>query len=561
MGIGGIAVKAVEPIWHEFAANYLFDGHGLKPFFATDSTVKDGGGSRRAKFEIDGETWVVKLYYQDSGIVHPGSETPSGTTFALDTIREFRFAVARHPSEDSVGEQSFNAHLAPRWQGMEAESDDGTRTDIPVPDEFGEGVNVRITGSNIDAVRYGDLFRAAADAVGVAPWYFRDPHPFSNVQDAERYVRLHCDASGPVHARDGPIAQLGHLLEDDRSGYRKIVQNDEDDHGQTLSGYYHTVTLGPRRVTEAFPSHDLPKEVKHYYAREALSFPKDHPLRHPKMGVSYQVSRWDGKLGVSPDELEQLREELDETLHAVLADAGIDIAPQHGEGPYFPDAYFQADVTEGWDEPVALNLAHIEHEQQSVVIKHIKDGLSPVQWESLNYLVTDGGEVAPSDIADDTERHVDSVRRALRKMDDLVEREYNRVSLRSTYVAELVHDAVQQAEEAVREAAEAGAKALEAAERGLDQRTSAFIAWASRRGFDVKDRRDARLKLRFGEVEDTNELQRQLRQGFDLWQEMGRDAWEFLDGLVEYEISGQTAIDDVKMHLQRHALGSITFGG
>ncbi|ELZ04976.1 hypothetical protein C481_03467 [Natrialba asiatica DSM 12278] len=35
---------------------------------------------------------------------------------------------------------------------------------------------------------------------------------------------------------------------------------------------------------------------------------------HPKVGASYQVSRWDKKLGVTPEELNQLGRELDQTI-------------------------------------------------------------------------------------------------------------------------------------------------------------------------------------------------------------------------------------------------------
>jgi len=473
-------VKAIEPAWHEYAANLLFAEDGLAPYFAADSQVKAGGGSQRARFEVAGERWNVTLYYQDSGIVHPGRSLPGGTEFQLDEVREFRFSVSRASDEDAVGEQSFNAHLAPRWQGMQVEKSDGTRFEMDVPDEMDEGVNVRIQGSNINAFRYAKLLKRAAEAVGISMGYFEGPLEFSNTQDAERYVRVHEDASGPVHARDGPIASMGHLLEDDRSGYRKIVQNDEDEHGRDVEGYYHTVTLGPERVQEAFPSHELPVEVKHYYAREAYERDEDDPLAHPKVGVSYQVNRWDGTLGADQEALAQLRRELDRVLHAVLLDAGLDVAPEHGGGPFVDDAYFDAEISEDFEEPPALNLSHINHEQESVVIKHLKDGLSPVQWESLETLVTDGGEVAPADIAEEHDRHADSVRDALRRVDDLVHREYGSVSLRSTYVAELVHDAVQQAREAVRDATAAGAKALEAAERGLDERTSAFLAFCGK---------------------------------------------------------------------------------
>ncbi|MEF8800171.1 MAG: hypothetical protein V5A38_04235 [Halolamina sp.] len=177
---------------------------------------------------------------------------------------------------------------------------------MSIPKDIEERVNLRASGANIDAHRYQGLIRAAAGALEMNPGHFRDAHESSSVQDGERYVRIYEDAAGPIHARDGPIANLGHLLENDRSGYRKIVQNDEDIHGRQLPGYYHTVTLGPRRVREAFPTHSAPVEIKHYYAREAHSLPDDHPLSHPKLGVSYQVSRWDGKIGVTVDELDDL---------------------------------------------------------------------------------------------------------------------------------------------------------------------------------------------------------------------------------------------------------------
>lgn len=45
---------------------------------------------------------------------------------------------------------------------------------------------------------------------------------------------------------------MGHLLENDREGYRKVVQNDQNERGETLSSYYHTVTLGEKRIREVF---------------------------------------------------------------------------------------------------------------------------------------------------------------------------------------------------------------------------------------------------------------------------------------------------------------------
>lgn len=535
-------MKAVSPIWHEFSLQLNYD-NGLEPHFAAASVVAESGGSRSSEFTASGETWVARLYYQESGIVHPGSVLPTGTPFDLETMREYRIAIFRHPDEDSVGQQKMNAHLRPRWRGMEVESADGTRRTLDLPDGIDEGMNVRLSGSNIDATRYQPILRAAAGALDLNPGHFRDAHDSSSVQDGERYVRLHRDATGPIHARDGPIAQLGHLLEHDREGYRKVVQNDDDRHGKNLPGFYHTATLGPERVREAFPSHAAPVEIKHYYAREALAQAADHPLAHPKVGVSYQVNRWDGKIGVSPDDIQALQDELDETLHAVLADSGVTLTPADGDGggPYVPDAYFPAEIGEH-QQPPKLNLTRIRNEQENIVVRTLTatGGLSPVEQEALETLVTDGGKPSPADIADHHGRHVGSVRRALRRLDELVEREYGGVSLRSNYVAEMVHESVQTMQEASDTLAEATGQALLAAERGLDDTVSALRTWCAKHGVEVESRGEAIEAIRLGEVDRVGRygfgrVNTILRRGLELWTDSGRDAESFRAASVNWK--------------------------
>ena len=120
---------------------------------------------------------------------------------------------------------------------MKAEKNDGRIVEFSVPEEIEEGINVKVTGSNIAFDRYHELLKAAVKTLDIIVTYFFNPHPFSNVTDAGRYVRLHTNRPGPVHARAGPIARMAHLLEDDRSGYRKLVQDDRDHHGRRLPGY------------------------------------------------------------------------------------------------------------------------------------------------------------------------------------------------------------------------------------------------------------------------------------------------------------------------------------
>ena len=534
---GAASIVATAP--HEFAANFVFDRHGLSPHFAADRRVKDGDGSQVGEFSADGERWVAKLYYQSSNIVSPGERTPQGTEFGIEEMREHRIAVSRHPDEDETGEQSFNAHIAPRWQGMEVEKSDGTVFDLSVPDSLIEGVNVRVSGSNIEFSRYRGLLQDAADAVGINPWYFAEPNDLSNVQDAERYVRIRREKSGPIHARAGPIVSMAHLLENDQCGYRKLVQNDTDGHGRDLPGHYHTVTLGPKRIRAAFPNHDLPKEIKHYYAREARSVARDSPLRDPKLGASYQASCWDETLGATDDDLEQLSRELDETVYAVLADAGLSLRPD--AEIYRPDAYFAIDEYGGADrEIIDLDLPSIRSSQESVVVRHLADGFSPVEWDAISTLVTDGGQVSPQHIADENDRHVGSVYRALRRIPDLVETEYGSVKLRSNHIAELVYDAVETARDATREALEAGARAIEAAERGADEDTAALMTWAAARGIDVDDSGEARLVLRADDLADwpTDKRARKMKELYRLWTESGRSAIRFREGVVRFGKKG-----------------------
>ncbi len=242
-------------------------------------------------------------------------------------------------------------------------------------------------------------------------------------------MRVNEDASGPVHARDGPIAQLSHLLEDDRSGYRKVVQNDSNDHGEKLPGYYHTVTIGPERVQEAFPPTLRPWRSSTTGPARRSASPRIAPYDIQKSRWLIRCRAGMGSVGVGRDDLEQLQGELDRTLHAVLDEAGVEATPGAEGGPFVPDAYFDAEIGEH-EQPPELNLTRIRNEQESIVVRTLSKvgGFSPVEHETLETLVADGGKVSPLDVAEEHGRHVGSVRRAIRRMEEMFSREYGEVS-------------------------------------------------------------------------------------------------------------------------------------
>jgi len=545
------ARRIVEPASHEFVANLNFTSHGLKPWFAADSVVKDhGGGTTLEAVDLPSldETADVSIRYQNGNLLPPeDEETPAGTEISHETIREFRIHVEEN--DGGHGLRSVDYHIRPRWHNQKAETNDGETITLPpggLTSTHTDGVSVRAAGSNVDFEKYDQLLAEAADALGIASWYFDETHETSNIQDAARYVRVDKSVSGPIHARDGPLVGLAHVLEDDRDGYRKLVQNDSDERDVQKPGYYHTVTLGPDRIREVWPSHGLPKEIKHYYKEDYHDRADD--LEHPKLEAAYQTSRTDETLHYTPEAVERVKRELDECVFAVLNDAGLDL--RAGGRTYVDDEIFSAENATTDANIVDLNLTQIRHEQQSVVYKHLakNGGLSPVEQEALGTLVTDGGEVSPTDIADAHERHIDSVYRALGRMEDLVETEYGSVSLKSTYVSELVHDAIQQAEAAVERATDATAHALEAADRGLDEKTSAFVAWAEAHDVNFDERDDA-VSIRLGEIEPElhggpretpdpaeavkaarRKAREILREGRDLWTAMNRDEVQYRAG-------------------------------
>ena len=542
--------RIVEPAHHEFTVNLNFTKHGLNPWFAADSVVKEyDGGTTLEAVDLPSleDTADVSIRYQDGNLLPPdGGETPAGTEISHETIREFRIHVSANDGHDGL--KSIDYHMRPRWYNQKAEKNDGETITLPNPltTPQTDGVSIRAAGSNVAFEKYDQLLAEAADALGINSWYFDELHQTSNVQDAARYVRVHESASGPIHARDGPLVGLAHVLENDRDGYRKLVQNDADERDVQKPGFYHTATLGPERVREVWPNHQLPVELKHYYKKDYHE--RNDGLAHPKLEAAYQTSRTDETLRYDAETVDQIRRELDECVYAVLADAGLDLLA--GGETYVADAIFTAENADTDAAIVSLDLSEIRHEQEAVVYKQLlKDGgMSPVEQEIAEYLVTDGGEVSPQEIADENDRNIDSVYRALDRMRDLVNHEYGGVSLESPYIAELVTDAIQQAESAVSRATDATAHALEAADRGLDEKTSAFVAWAEAHGVNYNERDDA-VSIRLGEIEpdvrdgprDTpkpaeavkaarREAREILREGRELWEDMNRDETKYRAG-------------------------------
>ena len=499
--------KLVETAPHELQAYLLFADGGLAPYFACNRRTAQGENCLGAEFVLRDERWTVTLSARKSGLAHPGPTLPSGAEFPLDDMREFDLQI--QSKDDLVGERKVHVHLAPRWPGMGAKKVGGA---LSVPEEVGEAVNLHVQGANIEFDQYRPLVKRAAEALDIRPESFRACHEYSTVLEAERYVRLNRDVSGPIHAHDGPITKLGHLLVKDRQGQRRLVQNDDDCRGRNLPGSYHAVTLGSRRIQEAFSSHRLPKHIKHYYAREAHALDSTDPLAHPKLAALYKRRHWDGKVGVSAEDIDELNRELEEAIFGILAEAGIPLTP--GLGTYVEDSYFRAQASKRDRTIPELELERVREQQEATVARFLTNGPSPTAWDALEVLVSDGGTLSPRQIAERTDRHPESVRRALRRIPGLVERAYGEVALRSHYIAEFVLDAVRAARERSNEDSD-----TDSTERQVEESPDAFIAWAAKYGIGINN--DDSKKAMTLDLQSADNVRKRIREGHQVWRNAG----------------------------------------
>lgn len=526
---------------HELDANLIFGNppgsdregaHGLAPYFAFLSVIRQNGGSKRYSIDFRGLQVSGNLYYQESGIAelnHPDADE-------LGTVIEPRISWEVIDENDEVGERSGNFHIAPRTPDMRTE--EGKR--ISTPDDL-VGVNVRAQGSNLEPGLYVSLFRAIVSELGISARYFEELHEYTNIQDLARYVRVDRDESGPVHAVNGILARIGNLLANDREGYRKHVADDSE-----TPGFYHSATIGSKRAEELVEGHRFAKEVKHYLPRKPDAFDPDHPLYHPKIEVSFQASR-NADASVSWSDLEALDRELDELLLNVLSWVGFPIEGDRDrgtgepaiDGPYIPDQYFVVDVD---DRPRTLTqdpTPTLQNRQESVVIKHLRDGLADSELSIVEQLVADGGQHAPQDLADESGFHLSTIYRAMNRIPELIDHEYGDVALKSPYIAEQLVEAVDRANDALATAVETGAQALAFAADEIE--SSSLVKWLRVHSVDVSTDESGELTFRVGDRDlgSKDELRAALRKGLLRWRNAGRDSNRFKRATVIASIGGQ----------------------
>lgn len=401
--------------------------HGLKPYYAMHQLMSEWDGWKTQgkpteSINFNGEEWALCFDYEESGL--DPWDSPS---FEIENVREFRFYFV---SKDSPTYQDKTADkdprvkggtitIRPRWPDMTSDGEP-----VSVPDYGGPYIDAQIQASNIPHGDYLDLLKRIMSAFGISQRYFSDPHPDSHISDMAYYVRLERGESGPIFAADGPIARSHALLESDREGYRKHVE----DHTE-IPGYYVTTTLSDSRARELIDGHDLGKELKHYYPNHPDSFDPNEPGYHPKFEVSYQSSRTEQTLRWS--ELDNAREELVESLLNAIEWAGISTSPDNEiwveNDPFWNVEHADDDLCCAF---VNCPLPEIENEQEHRVMK-LWGSMQESDKEVVDLLLSDGGKVSPKDAAEETGYSYKTIRNVIDRLEGLIRHGYDEMGLES----------------------------------------------------------------------------------------------------------------------------------
>ncbi len=297
--------------------------------------------------------------------------------------------------------------------------------------------------------------------------YFDEFYQTSNINDAAVYVRLQRSNSGPIYAADGSIARMHSLLEADRSGYRKHVEDNRE-----RPGDYVISVVDDSRAGMIIRGHEIGKEVKHYYMKDPDNYDPDEFGWHPKLEIGFQTSATDRTVYWERDDeldCQDLRRELEELLVNTLDWAGFDIT---GGKQYQGDAYFDPDDRERRSlKLVDCPLPDIESEQEAMVMGLWGD-MNPSDKALVDTLLADGGKVSPQDAADETGYCYDTILRAVDRLEGFVEHTYNELAIGSDYAAQAMLKRVRSAEEQFRRAI--GSTAMQVANDAQNVGTDAF---------------------------------------------------------------------------------------
>lgn len=471
-------------------SNHVTD-HGLAPYYAMDSLIKEWGdrweseGKPTEEIQFLGETWATCFDYSSCGL--DPWENPS---FQLEQVREFQFYFV---SKDNAKFQDKRADkddrvkggtitVRPRWPGL---TSDGSPVSVP---DYGEPyIDVQVQASNIPHEEYLTLVKRVMSAYGIASRYFDHPHPDSHINDLAYYVRIDRAESGPLHAPDGPIARAHTLIQGDRTGYRKHVEDNTK-----IAGYMVTATVEDEKAGELVRGHELGKELKHYYPREPQQYEPNQAPYHPKFEVAYQTKRTEKTVRWS--DLEDARRELEETVLNCLEWSGLATTAESDIFIEF-DSFWTVENTHESRKIVTCPLPEIESEQEHRVMQ-LWGEMTPADREVTELLLTDGGKLSPKEAAEQTGNTYRTIRAVIDRMEGLIRHTYGEMELASKKIQQELLKRVRAAGDRFEQEIESAA--MDLADAADKRSREAWSRFRRKYAISVKDRDDCRKLLTLG---------------------------------------------------------------
>ncbi|WP_049935335.1 DUF7845 domain-containing protein [Haloplanus natans] len=471
------------PQTHEVEGELIYSENGLDPYWLLISLLvnKYDGHAEDIPMEIGDESWTVELYYQEGGISAAPFDAVGG-----DTLYEPRIAI------EGPDRRNINFHVRPRYAGMKAESS-GEVIETPFNNENrpDEGYSVRISGSNVDVRRYPDLFcrsvHALAAGENVSRRYFRELSPMSNIHAVELYVRIRRELAESLLQEDGPLQRMSTLLST-KLGAEGAYYFSNSGPNRDVLGYRHRLLLNKSDADELLNRHRHGKQIKIYHP-DKVRDQEDDPLYHPKLGILYHFSKEHlGNEGNSVpwSRLEELLRELRETLMNIVSWSGLTTKPD--PTTYVSDDAFELREAEDPVQLVKDPLPRVEADQESLLLKTLGD-LTPSD-EQLLQVVADGGEVSVHEAAEETDRSLSTIYRALDRLGDLLRNDSGTLSFISEKIREDLSGVLRETETALESGVRRLCELLDLDPRQLEQKGSAWQKWLARWGAEAVEHGD-----------------------------------------------------------------------
>jgi len=513
---------------------------GLAPYYAMHSLMKQWGdnwqteGKPTRDIEFNGQQWATAFDYSKSGL-----DPWDNPSFEIEEVREFQFYFVAKNSPHYSGkpaDQDDRVHggtitVRPRWPNLMS---DGKPVSVP---DYGDAyIDVQVQASNIPHEKYLTLVQRVMDAYDISARYFDQPHPDSHVNDLAYYVRLYRDASGPLYSPDGPIARCHTLIQGDRSGYRKHVEDNTK-----IPGYYVTATVEDEKADELIRGHGLGKELKHYYPNHPEEYDPDDAPYHPKFEVSYQTSLTDDT--VRWDDLDDARRELEETVLNCLEWTGIATTAESGEFVDFDPYWSVRDTTEA-RRMVRCPLPEIEDEQEHKVMQLWGD-MTDADRDVTELLLTDGGKVSPQEAAERTGNTYRTVREVINRLEGLIRHTYGVMELESKKMQQELLKRVRAAGERFEQSV--GSAVMDLADAAEEQEKTRWSRLQREYAITVREGEECRKLLKMGyKPDDRAEAREIMREVKTAYEQHADDSIYGVHVAVTYADGGRDRFRDLR---------------